>query len=273
MRLTLMFELILLATLLGAISGHAQTAVAPLSASEERALKPKDSFTECSNCPEMVVLPPGSFTMGSPPSEANRDNDEGPQHQVTLARPFAVAKFHITVDQFAVFASETGDDARARCSAFDFEIGKWAAKQELSWRSPGYHQKGSHPVVCLNWNDAKAYADWLAHRTGKPYRLLTEAEWEYAARAQTAPGTYPRYSFGNDDRTLCRYGNGATTVTSIHRRSELLPRTALACTTCKATRGSGSRTATTTATSERRRTAPLGHPEFAPVVSSAAALG
>jgi formylglycine-generating enzyme required for sulfatase activity len=66
-------------------------------------------------------------------------------------------------------------------------------------------QDGSHPAVCLSWNDAKAYVDWIARQTGKPYRLLTEAEWEYAARA----GSSTRYSFGNDDKDLCRYGNGA----------------------------------------------------------------
>ena len=78
---------------------------APLSAAEECALKPKDSFRECANCPELVVVPAGSFTMGSPESDKVRRSDEGPQHRVTIGKPFAVGKFHVTVDQFAAFVA------------------------------------------------------------------------------------------------------------------------------------------------------------------------
>jgi formylglycine-generating enzyme required for sulfatase activity len=207
MRPTLIVALIVLATVRGVMPGYARTGLTPLSSDEERALDPKDSLKECENCPEMVVMPAGTFTMGSPPSETNRDNDEGPLHLVTIGKPFAVGKFHVTVEQFAAFVSETGYDAGSKCEAFEFGIGKWKEKQGLSWRSPGYSQDASHPVVCVNWNDAKAYVNWLARKTGKIYRLLTEAEWEYSARARTEPGAYPRYSFGNDERDLCRYGN------------------------------------------------------------------
>jgi formylglycine-generating enzyme required for sulfatase activity len=180
---------------------------APLSAAEECALKPKDSFRECANCPELVVVPAASFTMGSPESEKDRRNDEGPQHRVTIGKPFAVGKFHVTVDQFAAFVAETGYDAGSKCRTF--EDGKVEERSGRSWRNPGFAQSGSHPVVCLSLNDAKAYMDWLAHKTGKPYRLLTEAEWEYAARARIEPAAYSRYSFGDDENDLCRYGNGA----------------------------------------------------------------
>jgi formylglycine-generating enzyme required for sulfatase activity len=181
----------------------------PLASSTEQALQPKETFQECDKCPEMVVVPAGGFTMGSPLGEKNRDDDEGPQQLVTMEKPFAVSKFHITVDQFAAFVSETNYDAGTRCYSFGFGRGKWEEEPKLSWRNPGFSQNGTHPVVCLNWNDAKAYVDWLAHKTDKGYRLLTEAEWEYAARAQTKPGAYPRYSFGDDDKDLCRYGNSA----------------------------------------------------------------
>jgi formylglycine-generating enzyme required for sulfatase activity len=185
----------------------ASRCAAPLSAAEESALKPKDRFKECDNCPEMVVVPSASFTMGSPDSEKDRYKDEGPPHRVTIAKPFAVGKFHITVDQFAAFVTETGYDAGSKC--WTFEDGKGEERSSRSWRNPGFTQGGSHPAVCLNWNDAKAYVAWLARKTGKTYRLLTEAEWEYAARVRIEPGAYPRYSFGNDEKDLCRYGNGA----------------------------------------------------------------
>jgi formylglycine-generating enzyme required for sulfatase activity len=139
----------------------------------------------------MVVVPSAAFTMGAPEGEKGRDSDEGPQHVVTIPRPFAVGKFHVTVDQFGVFARETGFTAHSGCN----------------WRSPGFTQEGSHPVVCVSWDDANAYANWLAKKTGKPYRLPSEAEWEYAARGRTSPGAYPRFWFGDDEKDLCRYGN------------------------------------------------------------------
>jgi formylglycine-generating enzyme required for sulfatase activity len=179
----------------------------PLTANEECALRPGDVFKECSRCPEMVVLPAGAFTMGSAESEKDHIEEESPQHEVTFARQFAVGRFHVTVDQFAVFVAETGYDTGSKCQTF--EGGKLEERRGRSWRSPGFTQHGSHPVVCLNWNDAKAYADWLARKTGKAYRLMTEAEWEYAARARTQPGTYPQYWFGDDETELCHYANVA----------------------------------------------------------------
>jgi formylglycine-generating enzyme required for sulfatase activity len=118
-----------------------------------------------------------------------------------------VGKFHVTVDQFAAFVAETGYDAGSKCVVL--EGGKNLEKEGRSWREPGFAQAGSHPTICLSWDDAKAYVDWLGRKTGKSYRLLTEAEWEYAARSRTKPGVYTRYFFGNDEKDLCRYGNGA----------------------------------------------------------------
>jgi formylglycine-generating enzyme required for sulfatase activity len=189
------------------ISAPALADDAPLSAERERGLKPKDVFKECDACPEMVVVPAGSFTMGSPDNEKDRDKDESPQHGVTIARPFAVGKFEVTLDQFAAFVKETGYDAGSEC--FTFEQGKGEKRSGRSFRNPGYGQNGSHPAACVNWDDAKAYVGWLSRKTGKTYRLLTEAEWEYAARARTTPGSAPRFHFGDDEKAMCRYGNGA----------------------------------------------------------------
>jgi formylglycine-generating enzyme required for sulfatase activity len=175
----------------------------PLTLELEHRLKPKDTFRECADCPEMVVVPAGAFTMGSPADERERGSDEGPQRTVTIGRPFAVGKLHVTVAQFAAFVRETGYMAGTACA-------KWpSGSLDGSWRNPGFAQKRANPVVCVSWSDAKAYADWLANKTGKPYRLLSEAEWEYAARGRTQPGAYPRFWFGDNENDLCRYGNGA----------------------------------------------------------------
>jgi formylglycine-generating enzyme required for sulfatase activity len=175
----------------------------PLTAVQERALKPKDTFRECENCPEMVVVPAGSFTMGSPAGDKDHQKDEGPQHVVRIGSPLAAGKMHVTVDQFKAFVDETRYAVSTPCY-------KWPSfAAGGSWRNPGFAQEGSHPVVCVSFEDAKAYADWLAKKTGKRYRLLSEAEWEYAARGQTSPGAYPRFWFGNDEKDLCTYGNGS----------------------------------------------------------------
>jgi formylglycine-generating enzyme required for sulfatase activity len=174
-----------------------------LSQAEERALKPKDGFKECDVCPEMVVVPAGSFVMGSPANESLRSDDEGPQRTVTFARPFAVAKFEITVDQFAAFVRASGHKVANEC--YTKENGSFSLRSSRSFSNPGFPQTGNHPAACLRWDDAKAYAAWLSSTTGKTYRLLSEAEWEYAARA----GTKTVYPFGSDAKQICRHANGA----------------------------------------------------------------
>jgi formylglycine-generating enzyme required for sulfatase activity len=153
----------------------------------------------------MVVVPAGSFTMGSPAGAKDRLDNEGPQHVVTISKPFAVSKLHVTVDQFAAFVRETGYETSSTCKSYD------GGKPQVngSWRNPGFAQEGSHPVVYVSWDDARAYVRWLQGKTFQPYRLLSEAEWEYAARGRTSPGAYPRFWFGDHEKDLCRYGNGA----------------------------------------------------------------
>lgn len=146
-------------------------------------------FRDCDrNCPTMVVLPPGSFQMGS----ANGEADERPQHRVTIAEPFAVGKYEVTFGEFEAFVRETRHDmAENRKGFLGLPAPESCSSQRrfidstISWRSPGYPQENGSPAVCVNWNDAKAYVKWLSRKTGKPYRLLSEAEWEYAARATT----------------------------------------------------------------------------------------
>ncbi|MEO1610517.1 MAG: SUMF1/EgtB/PvdO family nonheme iron enzyme [Pseudomonadota bacterium] len=126
----------------------------------ERRLQPGQSFKECETCPEMVVVPPGKFKMGS-------------QVDVTISRSFAVSKYEVTFDEWDACV-----DAGA-CNGYKPGDRDWG--------------RGRRPVINVSWHDATAYAEWLAAKTGKPYRLLTEAEWEYAARA----GTTTAYSWGN----------------------------------------------------------------------------
>jgi len=199
-----MHRLVSLMSALLLLTCAAATSAQPLA--PERALVPGESFKECDLCPEMVVVPAGSFTMGSPESEASRNSWEGPQHEATFAKPFAVGKFEVTVDQFAAFVRDTGYRSGVVC--WTYENGKFDDRFDRSWRTPGYSQDGSYPAACLNWTDAKAYVDWLAKKTGKGYRLPSESEWEYAARARTTPGPDPPFGFGSDAGAICVHGNG-----------------------------------------------------------------
>lgn len=123
-----------------------------------------DSFQDCADCPEMVVVPAGSFMMGSPASEEGRNSNEGPQRRVTIAQPFAVGKFEVT------FAEWDACVSAGECQHKPVDEG-WG--------------RGRMPVINVSWIDAKSYLRWLSGRTGKRYRLLSEADWEYAARAGT----------------------------------------------------------------------------------------
>lgn len=165
-----------------------------------------ESFKDCPECPEMVPVPAGEFLMGSPKDEDGRSDDED-QHKVTIPEPFAVGRTHVTRDQFAKFVKATGHKTDGGCRIWTGTI--WNDDENASWQSPGFSQEDNHPVVCVNWNDATAYADWLAKKTGKAYRLLTEAEAEYAARGAPKATAQPRYFFGNAAKDLCTYANGS----------------------------------------------------------------
>ncbi len=177
--------------------------------------RPGTVFQDCADCPRMVVLPAGEFTMGSPAAEAGRGFDEGPQRVVSIAQPFALGRAEVTVAEFRRFADESGyrteaeRDARAQgCSGFiyaDPAAANPGGPAVTSWRSPGLTQAESHPVLCVSWNDARAYAQWLSKKTARRYRLPSEAEWEYAARA----GSVSARHWGEDPVQACRFANVA----------------------------------------------------------------
>ena len=164
---------------------------------------PGDKFRDCPGCPELVVVPSGSYRMGSPSSEVYREDDEGPVHRVAIARPFAVGVYEVTRGEFARFVSETGRSMGDSCIVY--EDGGLQERSGLSWKSPGFNQTDAHPVVCVNWHDAQAYVRWLSRETGQHYRLLSEAEWEYVARA----GTTTEYWWGGEGTDYCRYANAS----------------------------------------------------------------
>ncbi len=152
--------------------------------------------------PPMVSIPGGSFLMGnsaatpSPPQPL-----EQPVHEVRIA-PFQLAKYEVTVGQYREFIKASGHKTNPKC--WRFASNEWGIEvADGSWSSPPYQQDDTYPVLCVSWEDAKAYTAWLSAQTGKPYALPSEAQWEYAARA----GSADKYHFGADETQVCRYGN------------------------------------------------------------------
>jgi formylglycine-generating enzyme required for sulfatase activity len=159
---------------------------------------------------EFVLVPEGSFIMGSPAEEVGRwekDDREGPQHRVEITRPFYLGKHEVTVGQFLKFVQDTGykTEAENGGGAFTWVNGKWEKTEGIYWDNPGFPQSKSHPVTCVSWNDAHAFIRWLNRKSGRTYRLPTEAEWEYAARARTTTARF----WGNDLNRTCEYANVA----------------------------------------------------------------
>jgi formylglycine-generating enzyme required for sulfatase activity len=161
-------------------------------------------FRECADCPEMAVVPAGRYTMGSPESEAGHRTFEGPLRRINIARALAVGRFEITRGQYAAFVQATQRPASGGCVVLDAR-GQFVDTASASWRNPGFVQDDDHPVVCVSWDDARAYVDWLNTQTAGGYRLLSESEWEYVARAG-ANSTYP---WGESIDVACAHSNVA----------------------------------------------------------------
>ncbi len=163
-------------------------------------LNPGTRFRDCEGCPELVVLPVGVFSMGSPDNEEGREDDEGPVRRVSVTRTIAVGRTEVTRDEFSVFVAETGYAVSSQCTVNTG--GEWNSSAEHSWLNPAYTQFGDHPVTCVSWDDAQAFVRWLSQMSGKSYRLPSEAEWEFAARG----GTSSPFSFDAGDQ--CGHANG-----------------------------------------------------------------
>jgi formylglycine-generating enzyme len=140
--------------------------------------EPGTVIRDCATCPAMVVLPGGRFKQGSLRAESGSTAFETPMHWVAIGTSLSMSSNAVTVDDFQRFITDTGSDIRG-CDTYD---GDWKHRPDSNWKNPGFSQTGTHPVTCVSWNDAKAYARWLSMKTGHTYRLPSASEWEYAAR-------------------------------------------------------------------------------------------
>ena len=165
------------------------------SAEKPQRKKLGQSFSDCDQCPEMVLLPSGAARIGSNDGDA----DERPVRELKVAS-FSIGKFEVTRGQFDAFVREAKYNAGDTC--WTFEEGK-SLDRHRSWLNPGFAQNSNHPVVCVNWKDAQAYVKWLRDKTGKPYRLPSEVEWEYVARAGSISSRY----WGDDADQACSNAN------------------------------------------------------------------
>ena len=214
-----------LAGLFAALPFHPALAAAPA---------PGSVIKDCIDCPSFVVIPAGKFLMGGSSGEESGaglksgaieqgspeilepTSDSLPRHLVTIAQPFAIGISTITYAQFAAFVHATGYQQDGNdCLLTDVGPNSNSEQQDIyttnqavrnmNWQFPPWPVSAPEPVTCVNWSDAEAYAAWLSAKTGHHYRLPSEAEWEYAARA----GTSGYWFWGNNPNQACQYGNVA----------------------------------------------------------------
>ena len=187
--------------------------LASLSGSAALYAQPQ-ALTDCEGCPEMVQLPAGTFMMGTTVDKELKQGMPKPQtgrslpvHKVTFRKSFAMGKYPVTVAQFRVFVDESGYKPSESCASQYWNDGHFIYEEVrgISWRSPGFAQTDRHPVVCVNGEDAEAYAAWLSRETGKLYSVPSEAQYEYGLRA----GTTTDFFWGTDERSpvACEYSN------------------------------------------------------------------
>ncbi len=149
--------------------------------------------------PDTIIIEGGTFNIGDSTYKPRKERLNN-----IKVEPYAIGKYEITKRQFMYFIEDSGYiTSNNGCMPFQFQKERKIPKGE-SWKAPGFDQSEDHPVVCISWKDAKAYTKWLSKKTGKTYRLPSEAEWEFAAKSKSRT----RYSFGDDENNLCSYGNG-----------------------------------------------------------------
>ncbi len=182
--------------LLGAVPGSLPVA----AAAEARAAAPGTFFRDCPDCPEMVVLPPGTFVLGTP-GEAVPGS-----LVVKVPHAFALGRREVTRGEYAKFIAEAAYEPKSGCRSLDVAVARYRQDRTRSWQNPLVPAlpEDSHPVSCVSFADAQAYTQWLARKTGKAYRLPSEGEWEYAARA----GSTTLRPWGDEAALGCAEANG-----------------------------------------------------------------
>ncbi len=181
---------------------RANVAIAPAPAPAPSVdAEPGTVIQDCPTCPQMRVLPVGRFRQGSPYDDHDALPAEKPQHVVLIRHSVAMATTELTVDAFREFVTATQRELPG-CEVYD---GEWRHKADASWQAPGFTQGGDHPVTCVSWKDAVAYAEWLSLKTGHHYRLPSASEWEFAARS----GSDAALPWAPGGQTACENANVA----------------------------------------------------------------
>lgn len=165
-------------------------------------------FRDCNECPEMVVIPAGRFVMGTPTAQrvSGAPGAEADAVVIELSRAFALGRYEVTRGQFARFIADSGHEPRPGCRNWEPALSRFTEDARRSWQNPTLPAVpvDAHPVTCVSFTDAQAYVQWLARETGERYRLPSEAEWEYAARA----GSTTLRPWGDSPEAGCDHANG-----------------------------------------------------------------
>lgn len=184
-----------------ALIGYACLATAACAAA-----RAQEVMRDCAHCPEMIVIPPGTAILGARADDPFRNPDELPERTFTVRESFAVSRFEITRGEYEAFVRGTNRPVEGRCLTDRTKRGTWVIDDNTTFRDPGFAQTDRDPVACVSWEEARAYVTWLNTQTKGGYRLLTEVEWEYVARAGATQNEV--YPWGNDQAAGCPFANG-----------------------------------------------------------------
>ncbi len=192
-----------------------------------------ESFKDCADCPEMVHIPAGAFVMGTTLKDLSSAgvpepfaSYQTPAQEVELTSAFAVGKYPVTKAEYFAFVRSTNRKEQATCWSWNIAVDKYEQQNGLTWTDPGFPQTNRDPAVCVSWNDAKAYVDWLSQITGASYRLPSESEREYVTRA----GAITAWPWGEELTAICANANVSDkSRVAVHRSTKYSSETVFDC--------------------------------------------